>query len=142
MEINDIITAISMKLNQVFGDNCKIYDDKVPQGFKTPAFFILFLNLEQVQQIGSRFRINTLFNIQYFPNQTDRVEASKMTLKVQQALKEITLLNGDIIRGTNANSEIIDGVAHNFVNFNFFLKEVDAQEFIESIETFTKVVGE
>lgn len=141
MEINDIIAAISIKLNEMFGDQYRIYDDKIPQGFKEPAFLILFLSLEQVQQVGNRWRINTLFNIQYFP-QNGRVEASDMTLKVQQALKEIELLNGNIMRGTNANSEVVDGIAHNFVNFNFFLKEVEMQDFVESIEFHTKVVGD
>lgn len=141
MEIKDIITAISIKLNQKFGDDIRIYDDEIPQGFQAPAFLILFLNLENIRQIGSRWRVNTLFNIQYFP-QNGRTEASNMALKVHQALKEITLLNGAIMLGTNGNTEIVDGIAHNFVNFNFFLKEVEVQDFVESIETHTKVVSD
>lgn len=133
MEINDIISAISIKLSQTFGDNHAIYDDEIPQGFKTPAFFIQFLNLEQIQQIDKRWRINTLFNIQYFPK-NGRSEASNMSLKVQQALKEIELLNGTIMRSTNTNSEIVDSNAHNFMNFNFFLQEVEVVPFMESLE--------
>ncbi|NLY79164.1 MAG: hypothetical protein GX072_04480 [Lysinibacillus sp.] len=137
MGINDIITAISIKLNQVFGDDIRIYADDIPQGFKAPAFFILFLNLEQIQQIGNRWRINTLFNVQYFP-QNGRAEASNMSLKVQQALKEITLLNGTTMLSTNGNTEIVDGNAHNFINFNFFLQEIEAKEFMWSLEQRSK----
>ena len=140
MEINDIITAISIKLNQVFGDEYKIYDDEIPQGFKTPAFLILFLSLEQIQQIGKRWRVNTLFNVQYFPR-NGRSEASNMALKVQQALKEITLLNGTVMLGTNGNAEIVDGNAHNFINFNFYLQEVEAKEFMESLEQHSNLKG-
>src|SRR5690554_2526195 len=125
MEINDIITAISIKLNQVFGDfgdEYRIYADDIPQGFETPAFLILFLNLENIRQVGKRWRVNTLFNIQYFP-QNGRAEASNMALKVQQALKEIMLLNGTVMLGTNGNTEIVEGNAHNFINFNFYLQE-------------------
>ena len=132
MEINDIITAISIKLNQVFGDEYRIYADDIPQGFEAPAFLILFLNLEHIQQIGNRWRVNTLFNVQYFP-QNGRTEASNMSLKIQQALKEITLLNGAILIGTNTNSEIVDGNAHNFVNYNFFLQEIEVQDFMDSV---------
>lgn len=133
MEIKDIITAISIKLNQKFGDDIRIYDDEIPQGFQAPAFLIFFLNVENIRQIGNRWRVNTLFNIQYFPR-NGRSEASNMSLKVQQALKEITLLNGSVMLGTNANSEIVDGNAHNFINFNFYLQEVEVKTFMESLE--------
>lgn len=140
MEIKDIITAISVKLDQVFGEGYTIYDDEIPQGFKTPAFLILFLNLENIRQIGGRWRVNTLFNIQYFPR-NGRTEASNVALKVQQALKEITLLNGTVMLGTNGNAEIVDGIAHNFINFNFFLQEVEAKIFMESIEQHSQLKG-
>lgn len=137
MEINDIIEAISIKLHNTFGDNYSKYVDEIPQGFETPAFLILFLNLENIRQIGNRWRVNTLFNVQYFP-QNGRVEASSMALKIQQALKEITLLNGAVMFGTNANSEIVDGNAHNFINFNFFLQEQEEKIFMESLEIHSK----
>ncbi len=140
MEIKDIITAISIKLNQVFGDAYTIYDDEIPQGFQAPAFLILFLNFEQVKQIGKRWRINTLFNVQYFPS-GGRAEASNMSLKVQQALKEITLPNGSLMLGTGANSEIVDGNTHNFMNFNFFLQEVEVKDFMESLEQHSTLKG-
>lgn len=140
MEINNIIDAISIKLNKTFGDSYKIYDDEIKQGFKTPAFLILFLSLEQKQQVGKRWHVSTLFNIQYFPKH-GRSEASDMSLKVQQAVKEITLLNGTLIRGTGANSEIVDGTAHNFMNYNFFLQETEEKDFMESLKQHSKLKG-
>lgn len=140
MEIKDIITAISIKLDQVFGDGYTNYTSDVPQGFQAPAFLILFLNLEHIQQIGKRWRVSTLFNVQYFP-QNGRSDASNHALKVQQALKEITLQNGSIMLGTGANSEIVDGNAHNFINFNFFLQEVEVKEFMESLDQHSSLEG-
>ncbi|WP_096269400.1 phage tail terminator family protein [Paucisalibacillus globulus] len=133
MEIKDIITAISIKLNQVFGDSYTNYTDDVEQGFQAPAFLILFLNLENIRQIGNRWRVTTLFNVQYFPS-GGVLDAASHALRVQQALKEITLLNGSIMLGTGANSEIVDGNAHNFINFNFYLQEVEAKTFMESLD--------
>ncbi|BAQ11305.1 flagellar hook capping protein [Bacillus sp. OxB-1] len=132
MEINDIITAISIKLNRTFGDGYTNYIDEVPQGFQTPAFLILFLNLENIRQIGKRWKVTTLFNVQYFPS-GGCADASNHTLKVQHALKEITLLNGSVMLGTEANSEIVDGNAHNFIHFNFFLREVEAKTLMGSL---------
>jgi len=135
MEINDIQNAISVKLHETFGADYKKYIDEVPQGFKTPAFLIQFLNLEQIRQIGSRWKVITLFNIQYFPK-NGLSEASNMTLKVQQALKEITLLNSSQMLGTGANSEVVDGIGHNFIHFNFFLQEIEEKIFMGSLEQY------
>lgn len=140
MEINDITDAISVKLHESFGDSYKKYVDEIPQGFDTPAFFIQFLSLQQIQQVGKRWRIVTLFDVQYFP-QDGASEASNMSLKVQQALREITLLNGSLMRSTSANSEVVDGIGHNFMNFNFFLQEIEEKTFMESIELNTRKGG-
>lgn len=135
MEINDIQNAISVKLHEAFGDGYKKYIDEIPQGFKTPAFLIQFLNLEHIRQIGKRWKVTTLFNVQYFP-QNGLSEASNMTLKVQQVLKEITLLNGSLMLGTGASSEVVDGIGHNFIRFNFFLQEVEDKIFMGSLEQY------
>ena len=82
MEIKDIIIAISVKLNQAFDDSHTIYDDEVPQGFSTPAFLIQFLNLEHIRRLGNRWRVTTLFNVQYFPS-NGASESANMTLKIQ-----------------------------------------------------------
>ena len=133
MEINDIQNAISVKLHQTFGDGYKKYIDEVPQGFKTPVFLIQFLNLEHIRQIGKRWKVTTFFNVQYFPS-GGASESANMTLKIQQALKEITLLNGSLMLGTGANSEVVDGIGHNFIHFNFFLQEVEEKIFMGSLE--------
>lgn len=135
MEINDIQNAISVKLHDAFGVDYKKYIDEVPQGFVTPAFFIQFLSLEHIRQIGKRWKVTTLFNVHYFPK-NGLSEASNMTLKVQQALKEITLLNGSVMLGTGANSEVVDGIGHNFIHFNFFLQEVEEKIFMGSLEQY------
>ncbi|WP_051891623.1 phage tail terminator family protein [Lysinibacillus sphaericus] len=140
MEINDIQNAISVKLHEAFGDGYKKYIDEVPQGFSTPAFLIQFLNLEHIRQIGKRWKVTTLFNVQYFPK-NGLSEASNMTLKVQRALKEITLLNGSLMLGTGANSEVVDGIGHNFIHFNFFLQEVEEKIFMESLKQNTQMKG-
>lgn len=133
MEINDIQNAISVKLHEAFGADYKKYIDEVPQGFVTPAFLIRFLNLEHIRQIGKRWKVTTFFNVQYFPS-VGVSESANMTLKVQQALKEITLLNGSLMLGTGANSEVVDGIGHNFIHFNFFLQEIEEKIFMGSLE--------
>lgn len=133
MEINDIIVAISRKLHLAFGSDFVKYNDDVPQGFESPAFLIQFLNLEHIRQIGGRWKVVTLFNVQYFPK-NGASEVANMSLKIQQALKDVTLLNGSVMLGTGGNSEPVDGIGHNFIHFNFFLQEVEAKVFMGSLD--------
>lgn len=140
MEINDIITAISIKLHQSFGDGYKKYVDEIPQGFETPAFFIQFLNLEHIRQVGGRWKVTPLFNIQYFPEQ-GATESANMTLKIQQALKVVKLVNGAQMLARGTNSEVVDGIAHNFMRFDFFLQESDAKILMGSLEQYAKMKG-
>lgn len=133
MEINDIQNAIAVKLHETFGEAYKKYMDEVPQGFETPAFFIQFLNLENMQQIGNRWKVTPLFNVQYFP-QKGASESANMVLKIQQALKDITLLNGAKMLARGANSEVVDGIGHNFLRFDFFLQEVEQKVFMGSLD--------
>lgn len=137
MEIEDIVIAISIKLHQAFGDGYTTYIDEIPQGFEAPAFFIQFLSLEHIRKIGQRWKVTTLFNVQYFPAK-GRPDASNRILMVQQALKEITLLNGVVMLGTGASSEIVEGIGHNFIHFNFFLQEIEAKTLMGSLEQYVK----
>ncbi|MER2006717.1 MAG: DUF6838 family protein [Psychrobacillus sp.] len=136
MEIDDIKVAISRKLHEAFGSDYKKYTDEVPQGFDTPAFFIQFLSFEHIQQIGNRCKVTPLFNVQYFPR-NGASESANMALKVQQALKYVTLLNGAKILARGANSEVVDGIAHNFMRFDFFLQEIEVKTLMGSLEHFT-----
>ena len=42
--IKEIIEAISIALNEEFGDSYTIYTENVKQGLKTPCFFVLCIN--------------------------------------------------------------------------------------------------
>lgn len=137
MEINDISIAISRKLQDAFGSGYKKYMDEVPQNFATPCFFIQFLSFEHIMQIGNRWKVTPLFNVQYFPL-NGASESSTMALKVQRALKDVTLLNGAAMLARGANSEVVDGIAHNFMRFDFFLQEVEAKILMGSLEQHTR----
>lgn len=128
MNISDIETAITRKLRQEFGSGYKLYTEEIPQNFTEPCFFVQFLNLEQFDRLGKQWRVNTFFNVQYFGT-----GARNMTLKVQGALNIVQLVNGQYMRATSQNSEMVEGVAHNFMSFNFTLAEVEAKEFMESM---------
>ena len=41
--LNDIMDAVTRRLNELFGDGYEIYTDAVEQGLKEPCFFVQFL---------------------------------------------------------------------------------------------------
>jgi len=69
--VNDLIDGISIKLNQVFDDDYRIYSEDVTQGLIEPCFFIVVLNPSQIQMIGSRYFRQHPFDVHYFPTVQD-----------------------------------------------------------------------
>jgi hypothetical protein len=133
--VNEIKDGISIKLNQVFGDDYRIYSKKVKQGLKEPCFFIAVLNPSQKQLIGNRYFREHFFDIHYFPSaKDDDDELDEMGSNLFTDLEYITLVNGDLIRGTKMSYEKIDGVLHFFVNYNAFVrKDIDSEDGMEDI---------
>jgi hypothetical protein len=123
--INKIIDGISIKLNQVFGDGVRIYSEDVKQGLNEPCFFIAVLNPSQVNMIGKRSFRQHPFDVHYFPAvQDNNNEIQSMASDLYDALESITLIDGDLVRGSKMNHESIDGVLHFFVNFDMFVNKV------------------
>lgn len=134
--VNDLIDAISIKLNQVFGDGKRIYSETVKQGLQEPCFFIAVLNPLQTQMIGNRYFRQHPFDIHYFPAvQDNNNELQEMASNLFDALEYVTLTNGDLVRGTEMHYEVIDGVLHFFVDYNMFIKKVEMPA--DNMETLT-----
>lgn len=122
--VNNIINAISIKLNQVFGDGYRIYDESVKQGLKEPCFLVVALNPSQSTLIGNRYFRQHPFDIHYFPLVTDsKRELQDMGSKLFEVLEYITLEDGDLLRGQEMRYETVDGVLHFFVDYNMVVKK-------------------
>lgn len=141
--INKIIDGISIKLNQVFGDGVRIYSEDVKQGLNEPCFFIAVLNPSQVNLIGKRSFRQHPFDIHYFPAvQDNNNELQSKASDLYEALESITLIDGDMVRGSKMNHEVIDGVLHFFVNFDMFVnKVVVPEDDMEVLDHETNVKG-
>lgn len=142
--INNLIDGISVKLNQVFGDDYRIYSENVNQGLKEPCFFIAVLNPTQSQVMGLRYFKEHPFDIHYFPSSKDggNQEIQDVASKLFDALEYITLLNGDLVRGTEMTYEKVNDVLHFFVKYNMFVyKEVEVADEMETLNINTDVKG-
>ena len=141
--VNNLIDGISIKLNQVFGDGKKIYSETVKQGLKEPCFFIAVLNPSQSKMIGGRYFRQHPFDVHYFPANTDgkNEEMRRVASQLLDGLEYITLTNGDLVRGTNMNYEVVDGVLHFFVQYNMYIKKIEVIDDMETLTMETDVKG-
>jgi hypothetical protein len=134
--VNDLIDGISVKLNQVFGNGYKIYSEEVKQGLKEPCFLIVSLNPSSTQVIGNRYFRQTPFDIHYFPAVIgNNEEINGVASRLFDALEYITLLNNDLVRGTEMHYEKVDNVLHFFVQYNLHIRKVVTPE--DNMETLT-----
>lgn len=118
--VNEIIKGISMKLNAVFGEGYEIYQNDVEQGLTEPCFFVSVLKPEVSPLLGQRAMRRTPLVIQYFPvDPGDNKDMLDIAERLWEGLQFITLLNGDMLHGTDVSYEIANGVLHFFISFNF-----------------------
>lgn len=131
--VGKIIDGISIKLNEVFGDEYEIYSEEIKQGFQEPCFFILPLNLYQKQIVGQRYFKGNFFDIHYLPKRENSNADIYYTAEILfQALEYITV-ESDNLRGTNMHYEKIDGVLHFFVEYNNFILKPTEKTSMEEI---------
>jgi hypothetical protein len=141
VKISDIVNGISIKIDAEF-PNATIYTEKIPQGFSEPCFVIKMINLEDIKRMKGRWLVRPMFNIMYFPsNNGGSTECYDVSLELQHALQEIELIDETIMLSTSSNTKIVDGedgdvVAHNFMNFNFFLQDIKHEDFMESLQQY------
>lgn len=120
--LNEIIKGVSMKLNATFGNRYKNYENDVKQGLKPPCFFIGVLKPELSPLVGRRYLSINPLDIRFIPPDGGRnTEMFSIAAELLEALEYITLLDGDVLRGTGMNYEVVDGVLHFFVNYNLTL---------------------
>lgn len=120
--INDIRTAVFHRLSERFPD-IKRYGEEIRQGFEEPCFFVKLLTASQTQELDIRYMRTHSFDIHYFPVDNSNNEAHDMAEQLYDTL-ELIEFNGALYRGINMNHEIVDGVLHFFVDYNFHVRRI------------------
>lgn len=122
--VNDIKDAISIRLNQAFGNEYEIYSKKVEQGLQEPCFFIKVLSPSRKQIIGNRYYLEVSVDIHYFPAvDGDNDELDEVGASLFNDLEYITMVNEDQLRGTKMSYEKVDGVLHFFITYGLYVKK-------------------
>ena len=123
--INDIKQCIVDNLLNIYPD-ITIYDEDIPQNFKTPSFLITLTDQDYSKRINNKFNGEVSFDISFF-SENDKFEIKNDCLKIQQEL----FRNFDLItkyRVLDKQSTIIDNVLH----FTFKIKYSEIREIEEA----------
>ena len=133
--INSIIEAISISLNEEFGDDYTNYTEEINQGLEEPCFFISCLNPTQRLFFGKRYFRENQFCIQYFSfdKMREKEECNDVAERLFSCLEYITV-TGDLVRGTKMKYEFADGILNFFVNYDMFVyKKTDSPDVMEKL---------
>lgn len=138
---NQIIEGISNALFKEFGEEYEIHMEEIKQGLKEPCFFVSCLNPNIKRYPGKRYMQTNQFCIQYFPREgNEQRECNDVAERMMWTLEFITVEDFKM-HGTNMNYEVVDGVLNFFVNYDGFLRKIEEQEKIETIEVKENVKG-
>jgi len=107
--INNIKQCIVDNLLNIY-PGITIYDEDIPQNFKTPSFLITLTDHNYIKRINNKFDGEVSFDISFFSSK-EKTEIKNDCIKVQQDL----FRNSDLIgtyRVLNKNAIIVDNVLH------------------------------
>ena len=142
--VNEIISGVSMKLNETFGDGYRIYQNDVKQGLMEPCFFIAVLEPLHRPYLGRRRQITTPLDIHFFPEKNgDNKTMLEVADELFSALEYITTTDGeDMLRGREMRYSIQDSVLHFFVSYSVILNEHTAEDAMEELDVQAGTTGE
>lgn len=122
MGINDVIDAIILELNEIFGEKYTYYPENVGQGMKVPCFFVKWINGSEDLLVGKRYSSKSHFVIHGHVKEDENKNASLNEMATTlYNLEYITLKNGDLIELQNRNIKVEDGIVVCFIDVNVHL---------------------
>lgn len=141
--INEIIQAISIALDDELNKHSNVYEiytEEIKQDLKEPCFFIQCIAPTKSVFLRKRYKTTNQFCIQYFPTKGhEQSECNNMIESLTDTLEYVTA-GTDLLHGTKMHGEVVDGVLHYFVNYDFFTyKQVTSEELMESIKTIVEM---
>lgn len=117
--VNDIISGIVIKIDSLFGDDTIIHTEGVEQDFQEPCFYVKLLRASQKQVLNNRYYLEHSFDVHYFPGTADKNAEMHDAASKLIGLEYITS-GGSLKRGTKKSYQIVDGVLHYYVQYNYY----------------------
>lgn len=113
--VNSVLDSVIAALNQNF-PNISTYSEESEQGLEEPYFYVKMFPVAQKQLLGQRYQRNHSFDIHYFAGSNEALH--DMAEQLYDKLELISVADS-LVRGSGMRHEIVDGVLHWFVAYNF-----------------------
>lgn len=126
--LNEIIDGMSEAIHAGFGEQYPIYTDVNKQGLTEPCFSIFPIQARQRQVLGARYFKQNPMCVNYFPSPDSEDSEKHDVIEKLFSILEYITCNGDLLRGTNMNAEVSDGVVVFNVDYNFFVRRAQSIE--------------
>lgn len=127
-----ILDGITLALRNEWPES-QIFDDEIQQGLKPGAFNVILVDSMQKQIVGPRYKRTPLFDVLYYPKK-GREECYAVADTLSLLLNVISIPAGDLVRGTDLDFEVIDGVLHFYVRYPHFVRSDTSGDAMESLE--------
>lgn len=139
--INKIMDAIAIKLHEVFGDEYEIHQNDIKQGLEEPCFLITLVDSTKENLLNTRSKRLLPFDILFFPDK-GKSQCHSVSDTLMNEFDVIKSTDGVLFLGTKMRSEIVDGVLHFFVNYNYIaMVEEGKLDSMESLEVSNSTKG-
>lgn len=137
--LNDIMDAVTRRLDALFGDGHTIYADGVKQSLEEPCFFVQFLEPSEKPMIGRRYYRQTDMCIQYMPVDTQQTsrELNRVSDILMDGMEYITLTDGNLLRGTGmkVRMNMDENVLTFLVSYNMYIiKKKQEEETMDDVK--------
>lgn len=129
--VNDVRDGVIAALDSLYPD-VNIHDEEIEQGLVEPRFFVKLLTGGHAQVLGRRYKRSHAFDVHYFSKTNEDRHA--VAEKLYKGLEHIPVAAGTV-RGIRMQHEIIDGVLHFFVDYDFHvMRQKDPETKMQTLE--------
>ena len=122
--ISEIKQAIAQKIHEQY-PSATIYDEDVPQNFKTPSFLVTVIEQSYGKRLADKYNSTVSFDVAYFSDKKKNEIKSDCQAVMVNLLRAFDLL--DAFRARNLQANITDNVLH--ITFDVSYSELKIEEF-------------
>ena len=115
----EIIKAVCRAIYEEFGEEYQIYTEAVPQGLKTPCFFVSCIARFTDRTLCDRYLCTFPIAVQYIPEDSGnaKTECGEIADRLFFTLDRISV-SGSPVNGVELHCETVEGLLNFFVTYN------------------------
>ena len=122
--ISEIKQAIEQKIHEQY-PSATIYDENIPQNFKTPSFLITVIEQNYSKRLANKYNSIVNLDVAYFSDKGKNEIKSDCQAVQVNLLRAFDLMGG--FRAQSLQATIVDNVLH--ITFDVNYSELKIEEF-------------